>query len=222
MTKVDLTPLKELFEQQGCEEIWPEVEQMLAPWVQIAERGEMFLKPECEIDKERYLRAVVQVTGQEVERIVFLSGVNPFRQMPWITDELQRRERWSRHGMTRRTVEMKFIVEDYSFRDTSGEIWTALWRRSIFDNMLKGSFQGSRFRNLWLHLWMSRHAAPWQDLRSDMWHGIRNLIYSSAGLAFEGNIECYNAFSAYLDVQQEALGWGFKKDEPTVFIALCA
>ncbi|MBT3230830.1 hypothetical protein HN358_03585 [Candidatus Uhrbacteria bacterium] len=202
MTKVDLTPLKELFIQQGRQEIWPEVEQMLAPWVRIAQIGTFTLKPEGEIDKGRYRAAVAAATGKEITEVVFASCTCLVQRPRWMTQKVYRRSLSDSigNGFDKSLLPSVRYNLNESLRES-------------FSRSFSGVFENS--------FWCIIHEGL-GDIEGHLSNGFGDSIFLSILLALTASYDEFGHYKALLIVQQEALGLGFKKDEPTVFIALCA
>ena len=92
--KVDLTPLRNLFEKENRMAFWPRIEKALAHWVKVARTGKLPLVPDKKIDAVAYAVAVAKATGRPVEKVVFASRKHPFPKPEWMTENVYRDSLW--------------------------------------------------------------------------------------------------------------------------------
>src|SRR3989338_5884567 len=111
--KVDLTPLRNLFEKENRMAFWPRIEKALAHWVKVARTGKLPLVPDKKIDAVAYAVAVAKATGRPVEKVVFVSRKHPFPKPEWMTENVYRDSLWD------------------SLRDS---LWDSLWA-SLVDSL---------------------------------------------------------------------------------------
>ena len=65
--------------------------------------------------------------------------------------------------------------------------------------------------------WMSENV-----YRDSLWDSLWDSLFYTCGFALAGDEERFKVCLDLLKVQEQALGLGFKKDEPQTFVALCA
>ena len=90
MNKVDLAPLRDLFQKQDKMAFWTRVEEALVHWVKVAETGKLPLVPDKKINAVAYAVAVAKATGRPVKKVVFVSRKHPFQKPEWMTENVYR------------------------------------------------------------------------------------------------------------------------------------
>jgi len=208
---VDLQPLKELFEYIDGALPWGEVKPCLKFWVDVANDETSLLKPESGLDAEAYRVAVEAAMGREVTEVVFVSSICP----RWMRGEVYAANLRESLGETLRYSIM--VSLRYSRMASFGDSFMASLRDCIWESL--GVSLGASLR---ASLGESFLDSSGLNLTDRFRNNLEDSLRYSLAFALAGNRERFEQFKALLAAQEGAIGFGFLKDEPTVFLALVA
>lgn len=199
---VNLSRLEQLFVEQGRQSFWPQIAQMLEYWVRIAQTAELTLRPEGEIDTERYAQAVAAATGREVTKVVFVSLSDPFDLPAWVSEDYQD----TLHNSLRAGLRSNLVA--------SLEI--RIWER------LSAALRAGLWECFHFSFWISLGTTLENPLRYILEYCLWDGLFCAMGFALIGDEEKFKQCHELLAVQEQALGLGFHEEDPSVFLALCA
>jgi|GEM_PF-2617008 len=228
---VNLLPLQKIFKSTPGALPWEEVESCLMHLIEMAkDEGHIGLEPKSGIDFGTLKTALQAVTDFKVKKVVPVSVSAPHERPPWMSKDSYKKwrarnlSRWldgNFHMCLYEVLKAKFgrMFEDEVFSAHSSV-------QMIFGNDDQGRHRGSLLYAIRQAMsptvfdgyGSNAYIGAGCKIRRNLWHIAAYLI----SFAYQGDRENFEICAALMKTQKGAFGLGFKADEPTVFVTLCA